>query len=69
MLILLSLNLGIFNLLPIPALDGGRLVFILYEMIVRKPIPPEKEGMVHMIGMVALLGLMLFLTLSDLHII
>ena len=62
---LIAVNLGIINLLPLPALDGGRLVFIVIEMIRRKPVPPEKEGMVHLIGMVALLALMLALTISD----
>ena len=62
---LIAVNLGIVNLLPLPALDGGRLVFIIVEMIRRKPIPPEKEGMVHLIGMAALLLLMLALTVGD----
>ncbi len=62
---LIAVNLGIMNLLPLPALDGGRLVFIIIEMIRRKPVPPEKEGMVHLIGMIALLLLMLALTVSD----
>jgi regulator of sigma E protease len=62
---LIAVNLGIVNLLPLPALDGGRLIFIIVEMIRRKPVPPEKEGMVHLIGMVALLALMLALTVSD----
>ncbi|MBQ2201603.1 MAG: site-2 protease family protein, partial [Clostridia bacterium] len=62
---LIAVNLGIINLLPLPALDGGRLVFIIIEMIRRKPVPPEKEGMVHLIGMIALLLLMLALTISD----
>jgi len=62
---LIAVNLGIINLLPLPALDGGRLVFIVVEMIRRKPVPPEKEGMVHLIGMIALLLLMLALTISD----
>lgn len=62
---LIAVNLGIVNLLPLPALDGGRLVFIIIEMIRRKPVPPEKEGMVHLIGMIALLLLMLALTVSD----
>ena len=48
---LLTINLGIFNLLPIPALDGGRILFVLIEMIRRKAIPPEKEGIVHAVGM------------------
>ena len=62
---LIAVNLGIMNLLPLPALDGGRLIFIIIEMIRRKPVPPEKEGMVHLIGMVALLLFMLALTVSD----
>ena len=48
--ILLSVNLGVLNLLPLPALDGGRLVFILIEIVRRKPVPREKEAMVHTIG-------------------
>ena len=63
---LISVNLGVVNLLPIPALDGGRLVFILFELIFRKRVPPEKEGIVHFVGMVLLLLLMLALTVSDL---
>lgn len=63
---LLSINLGIFNLLPIPALDGGRLVFLLIEVIRRKPIPPEKEGMVHFIGLVFFMILMVFVFFNDL---
>ena len=62
---LIAVNLGIINLLPLPALDGGRLVFIVIEMIRKKPVPPEKEGMVHLIGMIVLLLLMLALTISD----
>ncbi|MBQ5992590.1 MAG: RIP metalloprotease [Clostridia bacterium] len=62
---LIAVNLGIINLLPLPALDGGRLIFIIIEMIRRKPVPPEKEGMVHLIGMLALLLLMAALTVSD----
>ena len=63
---LLSINLGIFNLLPLPALDGGRLVFLLIEVIRRKPIPPEKEGMVHFIGLVFFMILMVFVFFNDL---
>lgn len=62
---LLTINLGIFNLLPIPALDGGRLFFMLIEFIRRKPIPPEKEGMVHAIGMMLLFGLIIFISFND----
>ena len=61
----LSLNIGIMNLLPLPALDGGRLIFLIVEGIRRKPVPPEKEGMVHAIGMALLLTLFLFITYTD----
>ena len=61
----ISLNLGIMNLLPLPALDGGRLVFLIIEGIRRKPVPREKEGMVHLIGMVLLFALMAVLVFSD----
>lgn len=64
--ILLSANLGVLNLLPIPALDGGRLVFLLVEAVRGKPIPPEKEGVVHMIGMILLMVLMVFVLFNDL---
>ena len=61
----LTVNIGIMNLLPLPALDGGRIVFALFELIFRKPVPPEKEGIVHMIGFVLLISLMLFVTWND----
>ena len=63
---LLSVNLGIFNLLPIPALDGGRLVFLLVELVRGKPIPPEKEGMVHFVGMMFFFALMIVIFFNDL---
>ena len=62
---LLTINLGIFNLLPIPALDGGRLFFMLIELVTRKRIPPEKEGMVHTIGFMLLIGLIIFISYND----
>ena len=62
---LLSVNLGVLNLLPLPALDGGRLVFMLVEAVRGKPIPPEKEGMVHFAGFVALMVLMVFIMYND----
>lgn len=65
MMALITINLGLFNLLPIPALDGGRLVFILFEMIFRKPVPQKYESIVHAIGMVLLLGLMVVITFKD----
>ncbi len=65
LMFIISLNLGIINLLPIPALDGGRLLFLIVEAIRRKPIPPEKEGLVHAVGMVLILGLFVVLTYHD----
>lgn len=65
--IFLSANLGIMNLLPIPALDGGRLVFLLIEAVRRKKIDPEKEGMVHFVGLMALMALMVFVMFNDIR--
>lgn len=65
LMFVISLNLGIMNLLPLPALDGGRLVFFAVEAIRRKPIPPEKEGMVHAAGFVLLLLLVGLFTYQD----
>ena len=62
---LLSANLGVANLLPIPALDGARLVFLFLEAVRGKPISPEKEGVVHLVGFVLLMGLMLIVTFND----
>lgn len=62
---LLTINLGVFNLLPFPALDGGRLFFMIVELIRRKPIPPEKEGMVHAIGIILLFALIIFISFHD----
>ncbi|MCL1996685.1 MAG: RIP metalloprotease RseP [Defluviitaleaceae bacterium] len=62
---LISANLALFNLIPIPALDGGRLVFLFIEMVRGKPIAPEKEGMVHLVGIALLLGLILVVTFND----
>lgn len=64
--LLLTINLGILNLLPIPALDGGRLVFMLIEVVRGKPIPPEKEGMVHFVGLMFFMALMVFVFFNDL---
>ena len=62
---LITINLGLFNLLPFPALDGGRVFFILVEIIIRRKIPADKEGMVHFIGFALLILLMLFATWND----
>lgn len=61
----LSANLGVVNLLPIPALDGGRLVFLIIEAVRRKRVPPEKEGMVHFAGFAALMILMVVVMYND----
>lgn len=62
---MLTINLGVFNLLPIPALDGGRILFLLIELIFRKPVPPDKEGLVHTIGMLLLLALAAVILFND----
>ncbi len=62
---LLSLNLGLINLLPIPALDGSRLIFLGYEGLKGKPIAPEKENMVHLVGFALLIMLMVIITYQD----
>lgn len=61
----ISVNLGFFNLLPIPALDGSRIVFILIELIRGKPIDPDKESFIHFIGFALLISLMLVVTYKD----
>lgn len=63
--ILLSANLGVMNLLPIPALDGGRLLFLIIELIRGKRVDPEREGMVHFAGFMILLGLMVIIMFHD----
>lgn len=64
---LLSVSLGVMNLLPLPALDGGRLIFMLIEVVRGKPIPPEKEGIIHFAGFVALMILMVLVFFNDIH--
>lgn len=59
------MNVGIFNLLPIPALDGGRLLFLIWEGVTRKRVPPKYEGLVHGIGLALLLLLILIVTFQD----
>ncbi len=67
MAILLSANLGVMNLLPLPALDGGRLVFLFVEAVRRKRVPPEKEGYVHFAGIVLLMLLMVVVMYNDIQ--
>jgi regulator of sigma E protease len=66
-LALLSINLGIVNLLPIPALDGGKLLLNIIEAIIRRPIPEKAEGIVTMIGFLILLTLMILVTWNDIQ--
>ncbi|MCK8826277.1 RIP metalloprotease RseP [Natroniella acetigena] len=66
---IISVNLGIMNLLPIPALDGGRLVFLGYEIITGKSVDQEKEGMVHLIGFILLMLLFVIIMIQDLRAI
>lgn len=65
--ILISANLGVMNLLPLPALDGGRLVFLFVEAVRRKRVPPEKEGYVHLVGIACLMILMVFVMFNDIR--
>lgn len=64
---IISIQLGLFNLLPIPALDGSKLVFLTLEGLRGKPIDPDKENMVHFIGFVLLMGLLIIITFKDLQ--
>jgi len=65
LLAFLSLNFGLINLVPFPALDGSRAVFALYEWARGKPISPEREGIIHAIGFLILIGLMILITYRD----
>lgn len=65
MMMVITVNLGIFNLLPIPALDGGRLVFLILEAIRKKPVPQKYEGVVHGVGYAILMAFMVFITFND----
>lgn len=62
---LITINVGVFNLLPIPALDGARFAFMVVELIRRKPAKPEVEGMIHFVGFALLMVLMLVVTFND----
>lgn len=65
MIALITINLGVFNLLPVPALDGGRIFFILIEMIRRKPVPAKYEGVIHAVGLIVLLGFIILVSFKD----
>ena len=62
---MITINIGVFNLLPIPALDGSRFIFLIIEAIRRKPIKPEVEGIVHFVGFAVLMIFMIIVTASD----
>ena len=64
-IMVITVNLGIMNLLPIPALDGGRLLFLLIEAVVRRPIPRRFEGIVTAAGFIFLMAVMVLVTFSD----
>ena len=64
---IISIQLGLFNLLPIPALDGSKLVFLTIEGLRGKPIDPDKENMVHFVGFVLLMALLILITFQDLQ--
>lgn len=67
LMVMITVNLGVFNLLPLPALDGGRLIFLVWEGITRKPVPAKYESLIHFAGIVLLLMLMLLITFSDIR--
>jgi regulator of sigma E protease len=60
---LISIMLAIFNFLPLPALDGGRLLFLAYEMIFRRPVNQRAEAVIHTVGFIVLFGLLIGVTL------
>ena len=60
-----SVNIGLINLLPLPALDGGRLAFLAYEGVTRKKPTPKVENMIHNIGFILLMGLFVVILISD----
>jgi regulator of sigma E protease len=62
---LITINVGLFNLLPLPALDGGRLVFLIIELLTRKPVKPEVEGVFHFVGFALLMVFMVVITIKD----
>ena len=64
---IIALNLGILNLFPIPALDGGRLLFVLLEMITRRRLPEKVENWIHTAGFVVLISLMILITCKDVY--
>ena len=65
LVVVITMNLGVMNLLPFPALDGGRFVFLLIELIRRKPIKKEVEGYINFAGLMILFAFMIFITFKD----
>ena len=63
--IVITINLGVFNLFPIPALDGGRLLFLTIEAIIRRPLNPKVEGIIQFVGLFLMLSLALAVTFKD----
>ena len=63
--VIITINLGVFNLFPIPALDGGRLLFLIIEAIIGRPLNRKIEGIVHFVGLVLMLGLAIIVTFND----
>ena len=62
---LISINLGVMNLLPIPALDGGRLITLAFEMITRRKLPPKVENAINAAGLFIMFGLLIVITVKD----
>jgi len=61
----LSINVGIINLLPFPAFDGGRILFLLIEKIFRKPVSKKVENIIHSIGFMLIIALLIYVTFND----
>ena len=67
--VFIAMNLGVMNLLPFPALDGGRLIVLLIEVIIRRPVNKKVEGYINMAGMIILFSFMAFITVKDIGMI
>lgn len=65
MIVMITVNLGVINLLPLPALDGGRLLFLIWEGVTRHPVPAKYEGYVHAVGFVLFIGLTVVIAFND----